>query len=213
MATRDQRPTNVAYYERNREREIERVRTRQDATRDYLRGLRSEPCADCGGVFQPHQMDFDHRDPHEKAFRLTAGGAMLATPARLEAEIRKCDVVCANCHRQRTRLRQTSAGHGKAPASGSPQLDRKRRYWRAQGRMIDMIKQRPCADCAGSFPACAMDFDHRDPATKRYTVSRMIGRAGAARIMAEVAKCDIVCANCHRDRTYRRREVGSSERE
>lgn len=58
-----------------------------------------------------------------------------------------------------------------------------------------------------------MDFDHRDPGLKSYTVSRMVGRAGIVRIMAEVAKCDIVCANCHRDRTFRRREAGSSERE
>ncbi len=58
-----------------------------------------------------------------------------------------------------------------------------------------------------------MDFDHVQPGQKRYTVSRMIGRAGTATIMAEVAKCDIVCANCHRDRTGRRREAGSSERE
>jgi hypothetical protein len=41
----------------------------------------------------------------------------------------------------------------------------------------------------------------------------MIGRAGTAKIMAEAAKCDIVCANCYRDQTYRRREAGSSERE
>jgi hypothetical protein len=33
----------------------------------------------------------------------------------------------------------------------------------------------------------------------------MIGRAGTARILAEVRKCDIVCANCHRARTFRRR--------
>jgi hypothetical protein len=58
-----------------------------------------------------------------------------------------------------------------------------------------------------------VDFDHAQPEQKRYTVSRMIGRTGTATIMAEVAKCDIVCANCHRDRTFRRREVGSSERE
>ncbi len=79
--------------------------------------------------------------------------------------------------------------------------------------MLAEIKQRPCQDCGRRFEACVKDFDHRDPETKRYTISRMIGRAGTARIMAEVAKCDIVCANCHRDRTYRRREAGSSERE
>ncbi len=78
--------------------------------------------------------------------------------------------------------------------------------------MLDAIKLVPCADCGLSFPPCAMDFDHRDPTTKRTAVSRMIGRAGVAAIMAEVAKCDIVCANCHRERTFRRR-VASSGRE
>jgi hypothetical protein len=51
-----------------------------------------------------------------------------------------------------------------------------------------------------------MDFDHRDASTKKQQVTRMIGRAGLATILAEVAKCDIVCANCHRLRTYNRRE-------
>jgi hypothetical protein len=50
-----------------------------------------------------------------------------------------------------------------------------------------------------------MDFDHRDPTAKAYAVARMIGRAGTARILEEVAKCDIVCTNCHRVRTYDRR--------
>jgi hypothetical protein len=58
-----------------------------------------------------------------------------------------------------------------------------------------------------------MDFDHRDAAAKSESVSRMIGRAGTERILAEVAKCDIVCANCHRARTERRRESQRSERE
>ena len=154
-------------------------------------------------------MDFDHRDPATKSFRLTAGTAMLASARRLDAEISKCDVVCANCHRVRTRDR----GRITASTDATRELERKRRYWRSQLRMLERLKRRPCADCGGVFPGCAMDFDHRDPAQKRYTVSRMVGRAGTARIMAEVAKCDIVCANCHRDRTHRRREAGSSERE
>jgi hypothetical protein len=57
-----------------------------------------------------------------------------------------------------------------------------------------------------------MDFDHREPAMKRSGVTRMVGRAGAARILEEAAKCDIVCANCHRSRTVARR-IGFSKRE
>jgi hypothetical protein len=75
--------------------------------------------------------------------------------------------------------------------------------------MLDSIKDAPCHDCGVRFPPCAMDFDHRDARTKRTAVRRMIGRAGSDTIMAEVAKCDIVCANCHRERTMRRREAGS----
>ena len=79
--------------------------------------------------------------------------------------------------------------------------------------MLERVKRRPCDDCGGRFLSCAMDFDHRNPAHKRYTLSRVVGRAGNERIMAEVTKCDIVCANCHRDRTHRRGEASSSERE
>jgi hypothetical protein len=162
---------------------------------------------DCGGVFEPHQMDFDHRDADTKAFRVTEGRAMLASRDRLALEVRKCDVVCANCHRIRTHERDDPSTRRVVAASAA--LTRKRAYWRAQARHLDGIKDRPCADCGGRFSPCAMDFDHRAPQAKRIAVSRMIGRAGTATIMAEVAKCDIVCANCHRVRTYRRREADS----
>ena len=58
-----------------------------------------------------------------------------------------------------------------------------------------------------------MEFDHRDPAEKSQGVTRMVGRASLKRIMAEVAKCDVVCANCHRMRTFVRREGVILERE
>jgi hypothetical protein len=56
-----------------------------------------------------------------------------------------------------------------------------------------------------------MDFDHRDPATKTRSVTRMI-HGSIDRMMAEVAKCDIVCANCHRLRTFERRTKQAAER-
>jgi len=207
MARRNQRPANVAYYERNRELEIARVRVRQRGTLELLRDLRSRSCADCGGTFAPHQMDFDHREGTDKRFRLTAGGAMLRPEAALREEAAKCDVVCANCHRIRTQRRQRAT---RPSSSGtSPYLERKRATWRRQAEMLDRLRDRPCLDCEGRFPPCSMDFDHRDPTSKRFAVTRMIGRTGTARILEEVAKCDIVCANCHRLRTFERRQARS----
>lgn len=206
-AARDQGPYNRSYYQRNREHEIARVRLRQDVTRDLLRGLRDRPCADCGGSYRAHQMDFDHRDPGTKSFRISSGRAMLAPIERLFAEVDKCDVVCANCHRIRIWRQGSVTRRLVAPASRN--LERKRSSWRAHARLLDSIKDAPCVDCGRRFPPSAMDFDHRDAGTKRVAVSRMIGRAGTAAIMAEVAKCDIVCANCHRERTFCRREASS----
>ncbi len=67
--------------------------------------------------------------------------------------------------------------------------------------LIDRLKSGPCMDCGGAFPPYVMDFDHRDPATKYRPVSQLTGR-NEATILAEIDKCDLVCANCHRIRTY-----------
>lgn len=207
---RDQRNGNRRYYQANRQRELSRVRARRAQTVVFLRDVRRRPCQDCGGSFEPHQMDFDHRDPEEKTFRVTSGAAMLRSRQALLAEIAKCDIVCANCHRLRTQRRHAE----RRPASrgSSVYLARKRAAWRAHAELLNRLRHVPCADCARSFPPCAMDFDHRRGVTKRVAVTRMIGRAGVEAILEEVAKCDIVCANCHRLRTFTRR-AGTATRE
>ena len=65
-------------------------------------------------------------------------------------------------------------------------------------------KSRPCADCGGEFPFYVMDFDHRDAGNKCLSVSKMVQRMNVQRLQDEIAKCDVVCANCHRIRTYER---------
>lgn len=200
-ARRDQRPRNVQYYAANREREIERVTRRQAATTAFLRQLREVPCADCGGRFAGHQMDFDHRDPRDKSF--TIGRATLKSRDQLLAEAAKCDVVCANCHRLRTRRHHREWLASRTPAI-SPRIEDQRQRWRHRADLLDRLRSVPCADCGGLFAQCAMDFDHRDPATKVRSVTRMI-HGSIDRMMVEVDKCDIVCANCHRLRTFERR--------
>lgn len=69
-------------------------------------------------------------------------------------------------------------------------------------RLMEIKEAAGCADC-GIRNHIVLDFDHiRD---KKYNVSRMIhdGFSWAA-IKKEIAKCEVVCANCHRLRTHNR---------
>ena len=68
--------------------------------------------------------------------------------------------------------------------------------------LLTRLKSEPCADCGQRFPPVAMDFDHVR-GKKRAIVSQLRAHS-IPTIMKEIAKCDLVCANCHRIRTARR---------
>lgn len=64
--------------------------------------------------------------------------------------------------------------------------------------LVDEIKRStPCKRCGGVFPPCVMDFHHREPAIKSFGIGTS-GRAKLSRVKEEIAKCDLLCANCHR---------------
>jgi hypothetical protein len=67
--------------------------------------------------------------------------------------------------------------------------------------LIAAAKDIPCMDCGMRYPKYVMEFDHVR-GVKVNNVGSMPSNSGAARILAEIAKCDVVCANCHRERTY-----------
>lgn len=69
---------------------------------------------------------------------------------------------------------------------------------------VNRLKDRPCADCGLRYPPFVMDFDHVS-GDKRFNVGDIRGGGAMDRILAEIAKCDVVCANCHRLRTHSRR--------
>lgn len=80
---------------------------------------------------------------------------------------------------------------------------RMRLYEAAWMRWLDSLKRKPCKDCKHRFPPCVMDFDHRPGQKKILGVARM-RRCNKAKVLREIAKCDLVCANCHRIRTQKR---------
>jgi hypothetical protein len=72
--------------------------------------------------------------------------------------------------------------------------------------IVDKYGNNPCEDCGHWFTWCAMDFDHRPGEVKERTIASFGGyRASSkniARVEKEIAKCDLICSNCHRIRTH-----------
>jgi hypothetical protein len=70
-------------------------------------------------------------------------------------------------------------------------------------KFVTQQKDNPCADCGHRFPAVSMDFDHVR-GTKLFNISESVHKKSIDEIAEEMAKCDLVCANCHRVRTQQR---------
>jgi hypothetical protein len=70
--------------------------------------------------------------------------------------------------------------------------------------IITAAKDRPCADCAVDFPSYVMQFDHRPGELKLFVIGAKGPYQTIINLLAEIAKCDVVCANCHCVRTYQR---------
>lgn len=98
---------------------------------------------------------------------------------------------CKECHRIRTKERRKE--------SGRRARDLARKHGRKSAVFILSLKEgRTCGNCTGCFPPEAMDFHHLSD--KAWTISKLYGKS-SARIMEEVGKCILLCANCHRDET------------
>lgn len=67
-------------------------------------------------------------------------------------------------------------------------------------------KLKPCTDCKKKYPIECMEFDHVR-GKKLGCVGTMVGNAvPLEKILEEISKCELVCANCHKIRTARRKQ-------
>jgi hypothetical protein len=140
-------------------------------------------CRDC-----PSQLPFEGPDVHPTSRR----------------------ILCDDCKR---RVRRAAKRRRKGPPKPAPKKRERRLSVKLPGSKqsrllqrirsyVNSLKNRPCHDCGLSFPPVCMDFDHRPTESKGREVS--VCRT-VVQVDAEVAKCDLVCANCHRLRTEARR--------
>ncbi len=156
--------------------------------------LHASACTDCGES-HPAVLEFDHVD--RKCFGISAAVAGGVDIDRLEQELARCEIVCANCHRRRTIDR---GDHWRSrPASEEQRGPRTRQRAAVRAWLAD----NSCLDCAEN-DLRVLEFDHVR-GDKLASVAQLVVReASLERLADEIAKCDVVCANCHRRRTAQR---------
>lgn len=101
---------------------------------------------------------------------------------------------CSECRRKYMRKHYLS--NKKYYIDKSKESDKRKRLW------LDTIKNKPCKDCGKSYPPYIMEFDHLKD--KKFTISNSFRLVSKTIILKEIAKCELVCANCHRERTHQR---------
>jgi hypothetical protein len=180
---RKRRNAKTYRYQRRRRRELKAMLVKE-------RGGR---CEDCGYDGHPTALDLHHRDPSTKEFALGSSSASLA---RIRAEAEKCTLLCANCHRLRHAQEDKTA-------KGGPVVDFRRRL---KARAVAYMGG-TCAGCGDDGHQVIFEFHHRDPRLKDFGITSDGIPRRWEKIVPELAKCVMLCANCHREVHAGAREV------
>lgn len=70
--------------------------------------------------------------------------------------------------------------------------------------LVKASKAVPCLDCKRTYPWYVMDLDHIRGQKKFALSVAAVKMWGLDTVKLEIEKCDPVCSNCHRERTYQR---------
>ncbi len=103
---------------------------------------------------------------------------------------------CKICQRERIKIHYYN---NKSTYADNNKLNK----YKLKNKIFEYKKDKCCTDCWGLYPPYVLDFDHLE--NKFKWISEMVnGRYWWDRIIKEIEKCEIVCSNCHRERTYKR---------
>ena len=166
-----------------------------------MRDWKKQGCVDCG-YDDIRAIDPDHLVGEAKSGHVSRLVQLCASADRIRTELGKCVPRCARCHRLVTQLQRPSVARaaGRLPASWRRRIEMQDRN--------DAIKLGSgCGDCGWAKWARGLDWDHV-VGIKLTNIATMIANGRPwLEIEAEMAKCELVCANCHRIRTCERRVV------
>ena len=103
--TKEQRRAQALWYQRNKDAIKERRSQARSEARKWVYEYKKShsKCTDCQVSYEPHVLDFDHLA--NNSFGISRAIQQGMAIDKIRAEIKKCEIVCANCHRERTRAR------------------------------------------------------------------------------------------------------------
>jgi len=163
------------------------------------------PCLHCGKSFPPAAMDLVHRDGEEKKFSLSNATRLIYSLDKLQEELNKCDVYCANC------VKTLKTEQFLEDSSDTSTRERRRKKLKG---IVDSIKDTVCSECGEKFPPYVMELDHVDPSKKTDSISKMITKEKPLeKILDELGQTRVICTNCHRIHTYNQRHPAELEEE
>ena len=113
-------------------------------------------------------------------------------------------VLCPDCRLQAardTRRRSKKLARDRRPKGVGPEKKDLPLTTRVRNYVNEIKASKPCMDCGCFFHHHAMDFDHRLGEIKVKDVSKMFTFNA---VNEEIKKCDLICSNCHRVRTWKR---------
>ncbi|SRR5712692_10222586 len=114
----------------------------------------------------------------------------------------KAKGLCSNCYTKKRYIDHPEKHKASCQMWNKKNLGYSKVLCQRGRRVVLEAKKNPCTDCGGIFHFSIMDFDHVQ-GPKRFNISDA-GARSVEMILAEIAKCELVCANCHRFRTWKR---------
>ena len=170
--------------------------TKKGKCRAYFQKWKEKPCQNCGIkdsrlIEADHQAEFNKVHACSDYYWWACNGGVEA----LQAELAKCKPLCRFCHRLKT---QAERKKGTQPS----------RLAKRKIINVEKLKRGACSTCKRKVTlqnACAFDFDHKNPETKRLDVSQMVKKSWDyfnAHAKEEMLKCVLLCVSCHKIKTH-----------